>query len=40
VIGIPKEDFITMLDKYLPDWQLHKKELDDFIALPFVEQTS
>lgn len=26
--------FVTMLDKYLPDWQLRKKELDEFIALP------
>ncbi len=31
------KDFIAMLDKYLPDWQLRKKELDEFIALPFVE---
>lgn len=29
--------FVTMLDKYLPDWQLRKKELDGFIALPFIE---
>lgn len=34
------KDFIAMLNKYLPDWQLRKKELDEFIALPFVEQTS
>lgn len=31
------KDFIAMLDKYLPDWQLRKKELDDFIALPFMK---
>ena len=28
------KDFVTMLDKYLPDWQFRKKELDEFIALP------
>jgi len=28
------KDFIALLDKYLPDWQLRKKELDEFIALP------
>ena len=32
------KDFIHLLDDYLPDWQLRKKELDEFIALPFVEQ--
>jgi len=31
------KDFIAMLDKYLPDWQLRKKELDEFIALPMAE---
>lgn len=31
------KDFISMLDNFLPDWQLRKKELDEFIALPFVE---
>ena len=31
------KDFIAMLDKYLPDWQLRKKELDEFIALPMTE---
>ncbi|SFW42375.1 hypothetical protein SAMN02910409_2231 [Prevotellaceae bacterium HUN156] len=31
------KDFIRLLDAYLPDWQLRKKELDEFIALPFVE---
>lgn len=30
------KDFVTMLDKYLPDWQLRKKELDEFIAMSFV----
>ena len=28
------KDFIAMLDQYLPDWQMRKKELDEFIALP------
>jgi hypothetical protein len=28
------KDFIAMLDMFLPDWQLRKKELDEFIALP------
>lgn len=28
------KDFVSMLDKHLPDWQLRKKELDEFIALP------
>ncbi len=28
------KDFVSMLDKYLPDWQLRKKELDEFITLP------
>lgn len=32
------KDFVTMLDKYLPDWQLRKKELDEFIALPSVDE--
>lgn len=27
-------DFIALLNHYMPDWQLRKKELDDFIALP------
>lgn len=31
------KDFIAMLDKYLPDWQMRKKELDEFIALPIIE---
>ena len=31
------KDFVTMLDNYLPDWQLRKKELDEFIALPAIE---
>lgn len=29
------KDFALLLDKYMPDWTLRKKELDDFIALPF-----
>ena len=28
------KDFIAMLDKFLPDWHLRKKVLDEFIALP------
>lgn len=28
------KDFVAILDKYLPDWQILKKELDEFIALP------
>ncbi len=31
------KDFIALLDNYLPDWQLRKKELDAFIALPLKE---
>ena len=31
------KDFIAMLDMFLPDWQLRKKELDEFIALPMTE---
>lgn len=31
------KDFIAMLDHYLPDWQMRKKELDEFIALPIIE---
>lgn len=27
-------DFILLLNKYMPDWTLRKKELDEFIALP------
>ena len=27
-------DFIALLNKYLPDWTIRKKELDEFIALP------
>ena len=27
-------DFILTLNKYLPDWNMRKKELDEFIALP------
>lgn len=27
-------DFIALLSQYLPDWQLRKKELDNFISLP------
>lgn len=30
------KDFVTMLEQYLPDWQLRKKELDEFVALPSV----
>ena len=32
------KDYVTMLNKYLPDWQLRKKELDEFISLPFVDK--
>ncbi len=32
------KDFIHLLDVHLPDWQLRKKELDEFIALPLVGQ--
>ena len=28
------DDFIALLNKYLPDWAMRKKELDEFIALP------
>ena len=28
------KNFISIIDKYLPDWQLRKKDLDNFIALP------
>lgn len=27
-------DFMLLLNKYMPDWALRKKELDEFIALP------
>ena len=27
-------DFMLLLNKYMPDWTLRKKELDEFIALP------
>lgn len=30
------KNFIHLLEEYLPDWQLRKKELDEFIALPYV----
>lgn len=30
-------EFIYLLDTYLPDWQLRKKELDEFIALPITK---
>lgn len=31
------KDFIALLDNYLPNWQLRKKELDEFIALPIID---
>jgi len=30
------KNFVSILDGYLPDWHLRKKELDDFIALPIM----
>jgi predicted metal-dependent hydrolase len=30
-------NFISILDEFLPDWQLRKKELDEFIALPIID---
>lgn len=30
------KDFLQLLGNYLPDWQLRKKELDEFIALPLL----
>jgi predicted metal-dependent hydrolase len=28
------KDFIFLLDNYLPDWRIRKRELDEFISLP------
>lgn len=32
--------FAMYLNKHLPDWQLRKKELDEFVALPLREEKS